>query len=61
MIENTVNIAAKICDACKDTGAQTLISGPVKEKLHEEITTELIADFEIRGRKERMDFHKVLI
>ena len=61
VIGDTVNVAAKICDACKDTGAQTLISDSVKEKLDEEITTELTADFEIRGRKERMDLHKVVI
>ncbi len=61
VIGDTVNVAARICDACKDIGAQTLISDSVKEKLDEEITTELVADFEIRGRKERMDLHKVVI
>ena len=61
VIGDTVNVAARICDACKDTGAQTLISEAVKEKLDEEITTDLVADFEIRGRQERMDLHKVVI
>ncbi len=61
VIGDTVNVAARICDACKETGAQTLISDAIKEKLDEEITTDLVADFEIRGRKERMDLHKVVI
>ena len=61
VIGDTVNVAARICEACKDTEAQTLISEALLEKLDEELPTEKVQGFEIRGRQKSMDLHKVTL
>ena len=61
VIGDTVNVASRICDACKDQNAQILISDVLKNQLNEEIETELIKNYKIRGREETMDLHKVVL
>ena len=59
VIGDTVNVASRICDACKDNDAQILISDFLKSQLNEEIDSELIEKYSIRGRQEPMSLHKI--
>lgn len=61
VIGDTVNVASRICDACKEVGAQILISENVKNQSNEELQTEEISDFKIRGREETMMLHKIVL
>ncbi len=61
VIGDTVNVASRICDACKDQNAQILISDFLKNQLNEEIETALIKNYKIRGREETMDLHKIVL
>ena len=47
-IGDTVGVAARICDAWKETDIQKLILSAVLEKLDEEPVTEKVVGFEIR-------------
>ena len=59
VIGDTVNVASRVCDACKDLNAKVIITDEVKIRLSENIPTETIEGFEIRGRKEKITLHKV--
>ncbi len=59
VIGDTVNVASRICDACKENDAQILISDFLKSQLNEEIDSELIEKYSIRGRQEPMSLHKI--
>ena len=59
VIGDTVNVASRICDACKDNDAKILISESVKNQVNEELSTELINNFQIRGREAGMNLHKI--
>ena len=59
VIEDTVNVASRICDACKDNDANILISESVKNQVNEELSTELINNFQIRGSEVGMNLHKI--
>ena len=59
VIGDTVNVASRVCDACKDLNAKVIITNEVKIRLSENIPTETIEGFEIRGRKEKITLHKV--
>lgn len=61
VIGDTVNVASRICDACKEVDAQILISENVKNQSNEELQTEEISDFKIRGREETMKLHKIVL
>ena len=61
VIGDTVNVASRICDACKVHGAQILISDFLKNQLNEKIETQLIENYIIRGRQEPLDLHKIVL
>ena len=61
VIGDTVNVASRICDACKEVDAQILISENVKNQSNEELQSEEISDFSIRGREEKMKLHKIIL
>ena len=61
VIGDTVNVASRICDACKEVDAQILISESVKNQSNEELQSEEINDFSIRGREEKMKLHKIVL
>ena len=59
VLGDTVNVANRLCDACKNYGAEILLSEDLANRLSEEIRSEIIDNFEIRGRKEKMKVHKL--
>ena len=61
VVGDTVNVANRICSACKELNANVLISEEVKLRLSEKIETEIVEDFKIRGRDESISLHKVTI
>ena len=61
VIGDTVNVASRICDACKEVNAQILISESVKNQSNEELQTEEMSNFKIRGREETMKLHKIVL
>ena len=61
VIGDSVNVASRICSACKELEANVLISDEVKLRLSEKIDTDIVENFEIRGREEGITLHKVTI
>ena len=61
VIGDTVNVASRICDACKDIGAEVLFSDKVMNKINEKLSSEVVSKFSIRGRKEKIDLHKITV
>ena len=59
VIGDTVNVASRVCDACKDLNAKVIITDEMKLRLSENIPSETIEGFEIRGRKEKITLHKI--
>lgn len=61
VIGDTVNVASRICDACKVHDAQILISDFLKNQLNEKLETQLIENYIIRGRQEPLDLYKIVL
>ena len=59
VLGDTVNVANRLCDACKNYDAEILLSEDLANRLSEEIKSDIIDNFEIRGRKEKMKVHKL--
>ena len=51
VIGDAVNVANRVCDACKDLETSVLITEDVKIRLSENIPTEVTKGFAIRGRR----------
>ena len=60
VIGDAVNLASRICEACKEVGCNFLISDEFMRHLSEKPKSEVIKNFSIRGRKEKVDLHKVI-
>ena len=60
VIGDAVNLASRICEACKEVGCNFLISDDFMRHLSEKPKSEVIKNFSIRGRKEKVDLHKVM-
>ncbi len=60
VIGDAVNLASRICEACKEVGCSLLISDDFMKHLSEKPKSEVIKNFSIRGRKEKVDLHKVI-
>ncbi len=58
VIGDTVNVASRVCDACKDLNAKVIITDEMKLRLSENKPFETIEGFEIRGRK-KITLHKI--
>ena len=61
VIGDAVNVASRVCSACKELMCDVLITEDVKLRLSEKIDTEAIENFSIRGRDEAITLHKVTI
>ena len=61
VIGDTVNVASRICDACKEIDAEVLFSDKIMAKLNEKLSSEVVSKFSIRGRKEKIDLHKITV
>ncbi|MBL42196.1 MAG: hypothetical protein CMM49_06020 [Rhodospirillaceae bacterium] len=61
VIGDAVNVASRVCSACKELNTSVLITEDVKLRLSEKIDTEEIRDYTIRGRDESITLHKVII
>ena len=61
VIGDTVNVASRICEACKDVKSDVLISDEVKLRLSENLPTEEVKDFEVRGRNKKITLHKLVV
>ena len=61
VIGDTVNVASRICEACKQVDSSVLISEEVKLKLSENLPTEEVKDFEVRERDEKITLHKLSV
>lgn len=59
VIGDTVNVANRLCEKCKDEKADVLISEELRVRLAEEINTTEIKDLKVRGRKEKITVHKI--
>ena len=61
VIGDTVNVASRICEGCKDVGADVLISEEVMSRLSENLTSEKVVDFSVRGRSKKIKLHKIAV
>ena len=59
VIGDTVNVANRLCEKCKDEEADVLISEELRVRLAEEINSTEIKDLNVRGRKEKITVHKI--
>ena len=61
VIGDTVNVASRICEACKEVKSDVLISDEVKLRLSENLPTEEVKDFGVRGRDNKITLHKLMV
>jgi adenylate cyclase len=59
IIGDAVNVASRICDACKQFDTNFLVSSTLSEHIDTDRNLELHKDFEVRGRSEKIDLMKV--
>ena len=59
IIGDPVNVASRICDACKKFDTNLIISQDVANRIKIIPKSEIIENFEIRGRKNTIDLVKV--
>ena len=59
VIGDPVNVASRICDACKQFDTNFIISKDVADRIGVQDNWENIKNFEIRGRKEKLDLVKI--
>ena len=61
VLGDAVNVASRLCDACKDFDTELLISEEVKNRLSENIESNAITDFAIRGRKSKINVYALSV
>ena len=61
VIGDTVNVASRICEACKEVKSDVLIADEVKLRLSENLPTEEVKNFEVRGRDKKITLHKLSV
>ena len=61
VIGDTVNVASRICEACKEVKSDVLISDDVKLRLSENLPTEEVKNFQVRGRDKKITLHKLIV
>ena len=59
VLGDTVNVASRICSACKEFDTNFLISSELKENIHFTLRSEYISDYNIRGREENIGLYKI--
>ena len=61
VIGDTVNVASRICEACKEVKSDVLVSDEVKLRLSENLPSEEVKNFQVRGRDKKITLHKVVV
>ena len=61
VIGDAVNVASRICDACKDFDTNLLISSNLRERIKISERNEHVEGYSIRGRKEPIDLFKIYL
>ena len=61
VIGDTVNVASRICDACKQNDTDFLISGEIAKLIMNPYPTEIVKNAVIRGRTEPIDLIKIYL
>ena len=56
---DVVNVASRICDACKEFDTNFLISSDLEKKVTHKEDNERVSSYEIRGRKDTIDLVKI--
>ena len=59
VLGDTVNVASRLCDLCKELGVDVLVSEDLANRFSEQISSDTIEKVEKRGRKEKLKVHKV--
>ena len=59
VIGDTVNVASRICDACKQHDTDFLVSGEIAKQIVNPYPTEILKNVTIRGRSEPIDLIKI--
>ena len=59
VIGDVVNVASRICDACKEFDTNFLISSDLEKKVTHKEDNERVSNYKIRGRKDTIDLVKI--
>ncbi len=59
VIGDTVNVASRICSACKEFDTNFIISNELAKLIKFDLPSELISGYSVRGRDERLDLVKI--
>ena len=59
MIGDTVNVASRVCEACKDLNAQVIITDEMKLRLSENIPPKLLKGLKSEEEKKKITLHKI--
>ena len=59
VIGDVVNVASRICEACKEFNTNFLISSDLEKKVTHKENNERVSSYEIRGRKDTIDLVKI--
>ena len=60
VIGDVVNVASRICDACKEFDTNFLVSLDLEKKVTHKEDNERVSNYKIRGRKDTIDLVKIL-
>ncbi len=61
VIGDTVNVASRICEACKEINSDVLFSEDMKIRLSETLPSEEVKNFQVRGRDTKITLHKMIV
>ena len=59
VIGDVVNVASRICDACKEFDTNFLVSSDLEKKVTHKEDNERVSNYKIRGRKDTIDLVKI--
>ena len=59
VIGDVVNVASRICDACKEFDTNFLVSLDLEKKVTHKEDNERVSNYKIRGRKDTIDLVKI--
>ena len=61
VIGDTVNVASRICEACKEINSDVLFSEDMKIRLSETLPSEEVKNFQVRCRDKKITLHKMIV
>ena len=59
VIGDVVNVASRICDACKEFDTNFLVSSDLEKQITHKEDNERVSNYKIRGRKDTIDLVKI--